>query len=161
MRMPRQAVISLTERVGRIAIGGVLIYASVTKFTQPYSFLDSVYSYDLVGPRAGVLIAATLPTAELAVGLAVIFGIAAPGALLAAAVLFSAFSFAIASALWRGLDIACGCFSSQEVLRHPIGYATLLRTLALLSGSIALAVLASLRDGHPTCIRDKQQHREC
>ncbi|MFH1616423.1 MAG: MauE/DoxX family redox-associated membrane protein [Planctomycetota bacterium] len=56
----------------RVAIGCMFIYSSLPKIRQPYDFLASVYSYELVGPKVGMFVAMTLPFLELIVGICLI-----------------------------------------------------------------------------------------
>jgi putative oxidoreductase len=130
--------------VVRVAIGCMFLYSSLPKIRQPYDFLSSVYSYELVGPKLGMFIAMTLPWLEILVGICLIGDIFVGGALLASIVMVAMFTFVLASALYNGLQITCGCFgaSSTEI----IGYSTLIRSsIILLSGIAAYAGLVILR----------------
>jgi uncharacterized membrane protein YphA (DoxX/SURF4 family) len=124
----------------RLALGCLFLWSSLAKIRQPYDFLSSVYNYELVGPKLGMLTAMVLPWLELLVGLCLVGGIFVSGALLASAGMAAMFTFAVASALYRSLEISCGCFapSSTEI----IGYSTLIRTLVILLLSIAAYICA-------------------
>jgi uncharacterized membrane protein YdcZ (DUF606 family) len=82
-----------------------------------------------------MLIAMTLPWLELLVGLCLVGGIFVSGALLTSIGMAAMFTFCLASALYRGLEISCGCFgpTSTEI----IGYSTLIRALVILLFSVA------------------------
>jgi len=71
-----------------------------------------------------------LPWAELLVGICLIGGIFISGALLVSIAMGAMFSFVISSALYRGLNISCGCFSALSA--EQIGYTTLIRALLIL-----------------------------
>jgi uncharacterized membrane protein YphA (DoxX/SURF4 family) len=117
----------------RIGLGCMFLYSSLPKLRQPYDFLSSVYMYELVDPKLGLLIAMVLPWAELMVGVCLLGGIFIGGALLVSIGLGAMFTFVIGSAMYRGLEISCGCFSESGA----IGYATLIRACAIMLVSIA------------------------
>lgn len=128
------------ERLLRIMIGCVLIYAGFLKLKDPYSFLDAVYAYELVSPTLGLLIASILPVLELLLGLNLILDLLALGSILLATGLFSLFTLVQAAAIARGLDISCGCFDTSAS-HASVDYFSLLRTVVIL----AAAVLAYVR----------------
>jgi uncharacterized membrane protein YphA (DoxX/SURF4 family) len=114
----------------RLGLGCLFLWSSLPKIRQPYDFLSSVYNYELVGPKLGALIAITLPWLELLVGVCLVGGIFVSGALLASIGMAAMFTFVLASALYRGLEISCGCFSASDA--GAIGYSTLIRACVIL-----------------------------
>ena len=143
-RLKKQRLFSGFILVVRLGLGCLFLWSSLPKIRQPYDFLSSVYNYELVGPKLGVLVAMTLPWAELLAGICLIGGIFVSGALLASIGMAAMFTFVIASALYRGLDISCGCFSASGA--GVIGYSTLIRACAILLASIAAYIgLVALR----------------
>jgi putative oxidoreductase len=121
--------------VVRLALGCLFLYSSLPKIRQPYDFLSSVYNYELVGPKLGVFVAMTLPWLELLVGVCLVGGIFVSGALLASIGMSAMFTFVIAFALYQGLEISCGCFSTSA--KGVVSYTTLIRTFLILLFSIA------------------------
>ncbi len=121
--------------VVRLGLGCMFLYGSLHKIRQPYDFLGDVYNYELLGPKLGVLVAMTLPWAELFVGICLVGGIFVSGALLVSLGMGAMFTFVLASALYRGLNISCGCFSSSST--EQIGYITLIRALVIMLISAA------------------------
>ena len=71
----------------------------------------------------------TLPWAELLVGVCLVGGIFVSGALLASIGMAVMFTFVLASALYRGLQISCGCFGANA---EVISYFTLIRACIIL-----------------------------
>jgi hypothetical protein len=120
--------------VVRLALGCLFLWSSLPKIHQPYGFLSAVYEYELVGPKLGMLVAMTLPWLELLVGMCLLGGIFVSGALLASAAMAAMFTFVIASALYRGLDISCSCFGASGT--DTINYSTLLRACLILLFSV-------------------------
>ena len=113
----------------RLGLGCMLIYSSLPKIRQPYDFLSSVYQYELVGPKLGMLVAMTLPWLELLAGICLVGGIFVGGALLAAVAMALMFTYVVSSAMYHDLEITCGCFGTGGDL---INYWTLIRTIAIL-----------------------------
>lgn len=135
--------------VVRLGLGCLLIWSSLPKIRQPYDFLSSVYNYELAGPKLGMLAAMTLPWVELLVGVCLVGGVFVGGALLVTVGMGAMFTFVLASALYRGLDIRCGCFSTSR--SDSISYATLIRACVILLLSILAycgLVLLQPRAGH-------------
>ena len=120
--------------VVRLALGCLFLWSSLPKIRQPYDFLSSVYNYELVGPKLGVLVAMVLPWLELLVGICLIGGIFISGALLASIGMTAMFTFVLAWSLYQGLEISCGCFSASG--GGFISYSTLIRACVILLFSI-------------------------
>jgi uncharacterized membrane protein YphA (DoxX/SURF4 family) len=136
----RQRLRSGFTVVVRLGLGCLFLYSALPKIRQPYDFLSSVYKYELAGPKLGVLVAMVLPWLELLVGVCLVGGIFVSGALLVSIAMGAMFTFVIASALYRGLNISCGCFSASG--QEQIGYATLLRACVILLFSIVAYISA-------------------
>ncbi len=126
----RQKLMPSFTLLVRLGIGCMFIYSSLPKIRQPYDFLANVYNFELVGPKLGMLTAMILPWAELLVGICLVGGIFVSGALLVSICLGAMFTFVLASALYRGLNISCGCFGSS--FADTIGYSTLVRAIIIM-----------------------------
>ena len=109
-----------------LGLGVTLITASLPKIMQPYAFLSSVYSYEIVGEYQGLGVSILLPWLELIVGLCLVTKTCLPASLLLATLLGAIFVFVQASALYRGLSISCGCFALTDA--SMIGYSTVIRS---------------------------------
>ena len=112
----------------------MFVYSALPKIRQPYDFLASVYSYQLVGPTPGLIIATVLPWLELGIGICLIGGMLLTGSLFISVCLASIFVSAIGSALYRGLDISCGCFATSAP--DMISFLTLTRAICIMVLSI-------------------------
>ena len=135
-RIPKRShLLPMFVLVVRLGIGCMFIISSLPKIRQPYDFLADIYGYEIVGPKLGVLIATTLPWLELFVGVCLIGGVVVSGALLASIGMAAVFTFAVASALYRGLEISCGCFHASSA--ETISYSTLIRACVVLLFSAA------------------------
>lgn len=89
----------------------VFIYAALGKIADPAAFAQQIDHYRLLPWPAVAAAAVVLPWLELLCGLLLIGGRWIQGASLWLIVLNGVFIAAIASAMVRGLDIDCGCFS--------------------------------------------------
>ena len=120
----------------RLILGSTFLVSSVPKLSQPFDFLNSVYAYELVSPELGMVVASVVPWLELLLAILLLGGIFLEGALLASTCLVAVFVFVQGTALYKGLDISCACFSTGG--HESINYLSVTRTLGLL----ALAGLA-------------------
>ena len=140
-------VFSNGSAILRLALGGLLVWAGLTKIQLPYDFLASVYNYELVGPQTGVWIAATLPWIEVGVGASLILGVWQVGGALLAVLLFTVFTVAQASAAAQGLKIPCGCAAGSPP-EFTSGWKVVESGLMLLAAGLvfvrALALQASV-----------------
>jgi uncharacterized membrane protein YphA (DoxX/SURF4 family) len=115
----------------RAALGGVFIWASLSKIGDPAAFAQSIAHYKIVTePLLINLAAVILPWVEFAAGALLILNVWPRGAWTILAGLVLAFSVLIVTTMVRGIDIACGCFGSADDSR--VGLGLLVRDLALL-----------------------------
>ena len=116
----------------RLALGGLFIAAAIPKIVAPHEFAIAIYHYQMV-PHLWINgMAIFLPWLELALGACLI--IAPPlrrGSAFLLLVLLVIFTTAIGAALYRGIDITCGCFSVSGK-GHHIGWLNLARNAALM-----------------------------
>ncbi len=94
----------------RWLLGGLMLWAAVSKLAAPTEFLGAIYSYQLPLPQAWLQAAAVvLPWLELLCGLALIADKWTESALTLVLGLCVVFVLATGQAWLRGLDISCGC----------------------------------------------------
>ncbi|MBE0541555.1 MAG: DoxX family membrane protein [Verrucomicrobia bacterium] len=94
----------------RWLLGGLMLWAAVSKLAAPTEFLGAIYSYKLPLPQAWLQFAAVLlPWLELLCGLALIADKWTESALTLVLGLCVVFVLATGQAWLRGLDISCGC----------------------------------------------------
>lgn len=105
--------------LARVAIGGMYLFASYDKIIHPALFAKSIWQYHLVPGSLINLIALGLPWLELVIGVALIVGISYRGAVHWANLLLVMFMIALASTIFRGIDIACGCFKAGQTATGP------------------------------------------
>jgi uncharacterized membrane protein YphA (DoxX/SURF4 family) len=121
----------------RLLLGLVFVYASYDKILHPQAFARAVFNYQLVPDSAVNLIALILPWFELLLGLCLLFGVLLPGATVAGTGLLVVFLGALVFNQIRGLDVHCGCFST-EAREGPTGPGTVLRDIGFFAVSLYL-----------------------
>ncbi len=112
--------------LARGALAGVFLYAAMPKIRDPAGFAKSIFNYQLLPDAAINPLALFLPWLELIAAVALL---AAPrlrrGAVWLLGGMLAFFIAAIVSAMARGLNIDCGCFSttgegSRAALPHLV-----------------------------------------
>ena len=111
--------------VARVVLGCVFIYASLDKIRHPEVFAEAVYNYQLSPEVAVNLVAIWLPWLELWSGVLLVLGVWVRGSVLILSGLMVVFLAALGINLARGLDIHCGCFTTQGT--DPMTMLTLFR----------------------------------
>jgi uncharacterized membrane protein YphA (DoxX/SURF4 family) len=114
----------------RVFVGLLFVVSSMEKIVDPAAFSQSIANYRLLPGSSTMILATILPWLELLCGLAVLFGVFERGGSLMLSVLLIIFTAAVISALVRGLDISCGCFT-QDPQSGRIGWMKVLENSTL------------------------------
>lgn len=140
-------------RLLRVGFAGLLLVAAWPKLADPTAFSRAVDAYRLLPPLGVYLTALLLPWLEWVVALALI-GLPRLrlGAWAVAILLFAVFTAALASAALRGLDIQCGCFGGNSLVRWPdVAVRAVLLGVAAVGAALELRHAAGLaRPSHPS-----------
>ena len=96
----------------RVALGLVFILASIDKIQNPAEFAGVIANYRLLPYKFIHGIAIVLPWLEVVTGSLLLLGIWTRANALLTSFMLLVFIFAIGQALWRNLDISCGCFTT-------------------------------------------------
>ena len=94
----------------RFALGGLFVFAGATKAYDPGTFAIEIQRYQVVPWIVGALTSVYLPWLEMLAGALLLLKRFERGALLVITLLLLIFTLALASAMFRGLSIDCGCF---------------------------------------------------
>ncbi|MFH1701486.1 MAG: MauE/DoxX family redox-associated membrane protein [Candidatus Zixiibacteriota bacterium] len=130
--------------VCRLLFGGIFIYASLDKITNPDQFARIVYNYHLLPGSLVNAAALILPLSEFIAGLFLILGIFYKGSRNYLLILMIVFMIAISINIFRGVNLECGCFSvSSKAKSH--GLYLILRDVAYLIPGIVLMFSRSVR----------------
>jgi len=125
----------------RIGLGIVFIWASVDKIFNPEMFAEMVYHYKIMPNILIHPMAIFLPWLELITGILLIIGLWERAGLILFNLLIFVFIVALASALFRGLDIQCGCFTVDPNAEKEL-VISLLRDIVLLIVGMACLIKA-------------------
>jgi len=101
----------ILDAVARWLLGGIFVYSSFHKITDPAQFARIIYGYDLFPLMIIHPIAVFVPIFELLCGAALILKIYPRGAALIINGMLLLFIIAISINLVRGHEFDCGCFS--------------------------------------------------
>ncbi|PIP36977.1 MAG: hypothetical protein COX20_02910 [Desulfobacterales bacterium CG23_combo_of_CG06-09_8_20_14_all_52_9] len=123
----------------RIFLGAVFLFACYDKILHPQAFAQAVYNYQILPDVTVNLSALILPWMELLLGVCLITGFWLPGAILMSVGLLTIFIGTLMFNQIRGLDIYCGCFST-ETTGSPAGLWTVIRDLFFFLVAIYLMV---------------------
>ncbi|MCX6142903.1 MAG: DoxX family membrane protein [Ignavibacteriales bacterium] len=126
-----------TVLVTRVFIGLLFVFSSLDKIVDPSAFAQSVANYGLLPSSFPAIIATVLPWVELLCGFAVFFGVSLRGSSLLLSAMVVIFTLAVMSALLRGLDISCGCFTQDPAAGH-IGWTKVVQNTALFALTLFL-----------------------
>lgn len=148
-RALRRAMIGGYQTLSGIVVALFWLRSGLAHITNPYYFLSSIYSYEIVGPAVGVVASVGLPALQLILAAALVSRRFVGGALLLSSVLLGSFTAAQATALGRGLEINCGCFGAAT--QQPIGGESLVTAGLLFVLAVSAFVCWSLgQDGRGT-----------
>ncbi len=115
----------------RILLGGVFLYSGATKITDPTAFAAIVTNYQMLTPPLVWATAVILPWIEALCGLALVVGRFEKGAALMVCLMMVVFIGTTLYNAYRGLNVACGCFSLAA--RAPSNLSlNLMRNIAIL-----------------------------
>jgi putative oxidoreductase len=93
----------------RLVLGGIFLYAGLSKIGQPYHFAAAIQAYQLLPQFLLGLTAVTIPWIEAVSAAALLLGRKPRSALLIFIILLATFMVVILLTMSRGLDIDCGC----------------------------------------------------
>ncbi len=97
----------------RTLLGVIFIYASVDKIIHPAQFAEAVHNYKILPDNLVNIFAVILPWLEFISGLCLVLAVFELPSLLIVSGLSIVFLTAVTANLVRGLDVACGCFTTD------------------------------------------------
>jgi uncharacterized membrane protein YphA (DoxX/SURF4 family) len=120
----------------RLILGVTFIWASIDKIANPGGFALSIYNYRMLPHETINLMAIVMPWLELVTGILIIAGIFMRGSAFWIGLMLLVFIIALSSALARGLDIECGCFSVEG--GHGVDTGLLIRDILMFFGALVV-----------------------
>jgi uncharacterized membrane protein YphA (DoxX/SURF4 family) len=127
----------------RLVLGFVFIYASIDKIVHPGEFAQAIYNYRMLPHWTVNFMALVMPWLELFCGILIAVGIFFRGSAFMIGVMLAVFIIAISSALVRGLDISCGCFSVEG--GHGVAVDLLIRDILMFIGAAIVVLFGTSR----------------
>lgn len=138
MRPFPPAAVNTATIIVRLLLGAVFLFSSAGKIADPEAFAEIVTNYRLLSPPLVWATAVIFPWIEATCGLALVFGRLEKGAALLVSLMMIVFIGIILYNGYRGLNIACGCFSLSAKEPSDIGLNTLRNLFILAAGSWVL-----------------------
>jgi len=115
----------------RWLLGAIFVYAGLVKIADPLGFALALYNYHILPAWMINPLAICLPWVEVIIGAGLLAGIMIPGGAFVVSGMLAIFAVVTGISLIRGLDIACGCFSTSAGA-EPITWLYVVRDLLLL-----------------------------
>jgi uncharacterized membrane protein YphA (DoxX/SURF4 family) len=109
------------KRLAVCTCAGIFVYTGFVKIMDPPGFLRQIETYRFFPYHLALLIAYFMPVLELTTGLALLWPRTTQGAWLILTSLIASFILLAAISYFRGLDIVCGCFTTEGM--EPSSYA--------------------------------------
>ena len=122
----------------RVAVGGLFVYAALTKLGALDAFAEEIANYRVLPAITVSVFAAALPGVELLAGVLLIVGRWIRPAALLLTLLLGVFVAALSQALLRGINLSCGCFGGAELAT----WGTVARDGVIALATAAVALLA-------------------
>lgn len=97
----------------RIILGIVFIVASLDKIVDPSAFAEIIKNYQILPEMMIGPVAFFLPWLEFVCGAMLVCGVFIDAAVAILVAMLLVFIAALSANLYRGIDVACGCFSTD------------------------------------------------
>ena len=110
----RRGLAGAAVLIFRFTLGAIFIFAGIQKARDVTLFAADIRGYRLLPDWLISPVACYLPFLEIFVGSALALRIAYSGALLLSGSMLGLFLASLGAAIWRGLDINCGCFGHGD-----------------------------------------------
>jgi uncharacterized membrane protein YphA (DoxX/SURF4 family) len=104
----------------RIILGGLFIYASHDKIIHPLAFAQVIHYYRLTPPELINVLAVIFPWMEFLAGLFLIIGFRVRSSSLLINILLVFFAIVLAITATRGINVACGCFTTSTAVKSNL-----------------------------------------
>jgi putative oxidoreductase len=118
----------------RLFLGGILVYAGLTKLANPLQFSAAIEGYQLLSADGVIWTSRIIPWLEIVLGMGLIFGLWIRFFAALAGSLLVFFLLVMVAATLRGIEADCGCFGVGE----KISSFTLIRDAFLILPAVYL-----------------------
>lgn len=128
--------------VCRCVLGCLFLIAAYSKYTDPFVFGQQIMSYALPLPYALVdLLVWIVPGLETVLGVCLLLNIQIKKTAWITTLVLCGFTLLILMAMFRGLEIDCGCFGTTQ----PIGWLKILENGLLIAMGILIVFFEQKR----------------
>lgn len=138
--------------VARLFIGGMFVYTGIIHIMDPQGFARAITIYQLLPFFSINIFAIILPWTELLAGIAILINRFEKGGALITTLMLATFTIALAISLYKGLDISCGCFSTDPDA-EKISWLYMVRDITLLVISAGVFIYPALKENKTTGIK--------
>jgi hypothetical protein len=146
-------IMELPYRLCRWTLGGLFVYAGVSKLLAPKTFAYLIAAFGIVPEGLLIPVAIGLPVMEVVAGVGLLFDIRGSLGLITG--LLVIFMLVLGYAIGLGLDVDCGCFGPEDPEAEAFHglRLSLLRDLAMLAVVIFIYGWRRYRAIRPTRAR--------
>lgn len=127
-----------------VVLGGIFLYAAHDKIADPRPLLTIIWGYRLLPAGPINVMAIYMPWMELLVGLGLLLGIRRRAAAFWASAMLTSFIAALLVNAVRGINVACGCFSTSSTDVHN-AWLLVLRDLPMLIVALTILIFVPKR----------------
>jgi uncharacterized membrane protein YphA (DoxX/SURF4 family) len=131
----------------RFFLGFIFIYAAIGKISESHEFAIAISNYQLFPDFSINFLAVFIPWLEIVCGFGLIFGVCIKENSFIYLSLITLFTLAVAISVFRGLDIECGCFGSEDFSK--VGFAKIVENVVLIILALYIFI-SSLKDNSPS-----------
>ncbi len=122
----------------RTILGIVFIVASLDKIADPLAFAEIIKNYQILPEIMVGPVAFFLPWLEFVCGAMLVCGIFIDTAVVILVAMLLVFIAALSANLYRGIDVACGCFSTDASSASDMQMTVVRDVVLLLIAGLAL-----------------------
>jgi uncharacterized membrane protein YphA (DoxX/SURF4 family) len=126
------SILTVLYHLLRLGLAAIFIYAGLLKLLNPRVFAHALAQYELLPDALLPLVALGLPAAEVLAGLGLVLDLRF--SLLAIQGMLLLFLLVLGYAIFRGLDIDCGCFTMDELAERSSVQAAFFRDVVMMGG---------------------------
>jgi uncharacterized membrane protein YphA (DoxX/SURF4 family) len=141
-----------------MVLGGLFIMAGFMKLGDHRGTYDAVNAFHLgFGEPVLQVLSRVVPWTELLTGVLLVLGLWARGAAVVSILMMGAFMAGIASVMWRGLDVNCGCFGKLKLFcgDQPMGWCHLIRNSVMACAGLLILVMGPGAPALDNCCRGR------
>jgi len=115
----------------RVLLGGIFVIAGSSKLLDLRAFARIISAYGLLPEELLVPVAIGLPAIEILAGAGLLLDVRGSNKIICG--LLAGFLLVLGYAIWKNLDVDCGCLSQLEIEAGKNLYAAFLRDLGLMA----------------------------